>query len=221
MDDFETVIDPVDGTTWRVDGAFLSSNWTCIWDRGCEGILDRPAASLGQGCCSLGAELIDDDEAMRVGALAMTLEPDRFQHHDAAEAGGVFADDQRRHTRVVDGACIFLNRPGFEGGHGCALHLGATDDGDSPIDWKPTVCWQVPLRVDDHGDGTKTLRPWLRSDIGATDDDMAWCCTARDETSLASAYVGSAPVADSLSDELRGIVGPEVAVELQRRFGGG
>ena len=28
-----------------------------------------------------------------------------------------------RKTRIVDGACIFLNRPGFPGGRGCALVL--------------------------------------------------------------------------------------------------
>jgi len=39
--------------------------------------------------------------------------------------GGVFADATRSNTRVIDKTCIFLNRPGFEGGAGCALHLAA------------------------------------------------------------------------------------------------
>ena len=48
--------DIVDGAvTWRFDDAFLTSNWTCIWGRGCLGILDEPAPELGQGCCSVGA----------------------------------------------------------------------------------------------------------------------------------------------------------------------
>ena len=51
-----------------------------------------------------------------------------------------------RNTRVVDGACIFLNRTGFAGGAGCALHLAAFDAGESPIDFKPSVCWQLPIR---------------------------------------------------------------------------
>ena len=42
---------------WSFDADFLRSNWQCIWGRGCQGILDHPAEHLGQGCCSVGAEL--------------------------------------------------------------------------------------------------------------------------------------------------------------------
>src|SRR3954470_2505151 len=100
----------VDGqTTWRFDKSFLASNWTCIWGRGCLGILAEPAESLGQGCCSIGADLDGEDEARLISALAATLDPDRFQHHASAESGGVFGNQERNTTRVVDGACIFLN----------------------------------------------------------------------------------------------------------------
>ena len=52
----------VDGdVTWVFDRTFLASNWTCIWGRGCKGILDVPAEELNQGCCSIGAELADDE----------------------------------------------------------------------------------------------------------------------------------------------------------------
>ena len=54
-------------------------------------------------------------------ALAATLDPARFERHSEACAHGIFSDGARNHTRVVDGACIFLNRPGFAGGSGCAL----------------------------------------------------------------------------------------------------
>ena len=120
MSDAEFV-DPVDGTRWLVDLDFLASNWTCIWGRGCEGILDHPAAELGQGCCSVGAELLDEDEARTIEALGLTLDPRRFQHHREATAAGA-RGPARRSTRVVDGACVFLNRPGFPGGEGCALY---------------------------------------------------------------------------------------------------
>ena len=216
---FDEVIDPVDGTRWVVDTAFLSSNWTCIWDRGCEGIEASVNAVGGLGCCSVGAELLDDDEAMRIAALAATLDPARFEHHETA-ATSVFRDDSRRHTRVVEGACVFLNRPGFSGGHGCALHHSAVAAGESPIDWKPTVCWQVPLRVDDEVDAQgdyKVLRSWVRADLGADASTMAWCCTER-RAGATSAYVGDEPVATSLFDELSATVGPEVAVELRRRY---
>jgi len=204
-------------TTWRFDRSFLASNWTCIWGRGCLGILPEPAPHLGHGCCSLGADLDGDDEARRIAALAATLSPDGFEHHGDAVAGGVFADATRSSTRVVDGACIFLNRPDFGGGAGCALHLAALDAGESPLDWKPSVCWQLPVKVSWEAghDGTEvaTVRGWRREDWGAEGETMAWCCTEG-----ALAYVGDRPVIESMATELEAIVGTEVFVELRRRL---
>ena len=143
-----------------------------------------------------------------ISALAVTLDPDRFERHAEASEDGIFRDGARTHTRVVDGACIFLNRPGFVGGAGCALDLAAIDAGESPIDWKPSVCWQLPIKVDWEAgaDGTEvaTVRRWTRRDWGAEGETMAWCCT---EGSLA--YVGEHQVIDSLGAELEAIVGTE------------
>ena len=205
-------------TTWRFDTSFLTSNWSCLWGRGCHGILPYSAAELGQGCCSIGAELDGVDEARLIGALADTLEPSRFEYHATAAEGGVFGDATRSSTRVVDGACIFLNRPGFRGGAGCALHLAALDSGESPIDSKPSVCWQLPIKVDwepgDDGTEIATVRGWTRRDWGAEGDTMAWCCTEGTQ-----AYVGDRPVVESMGEELNAIVGSAVYVELRRRLG--
>ena len=200
-----------------VDGSFLASSWQCIWGKGCLGILDEPAEALGQGCCSVGAHIDGEDEARTTATLAGLLEPDRFQFHAEAASGGVFSDETATNTRVVDDACIFLNRPGFAGGEGCALHLGALADGESPIDWKPSVCWQLPVRVDWEpiagGRERATVRRWSRADWGDEGDDMAWCCTEGER-----AYVADRPVIDSLADELAGIMGREVVVELRSRI---
>jgi hypothetical protein len=202
---------------WRFDTAFLRSKWTCIWGRGCLGILPEPSPELGQGCCSVGAEFEDEDEARLIGALGATLDPLRFQYHAEAQAGGVFNDVSRTGTRVIDGACIFLNRPGFSGGAGCALHLAALDGGERPQDWKPAVCWQLPIKVDwevvDGGSEVANVRRWTRGDWGAEGGTMAWCCTEGDR-----AYVGERPVIESLAQELEGTVGTEVFVELRRRL---
>jgi hypothetical protein len=204
-------------TIWRFDRAFLSSNWTCIWGRGCLGIGAEPAEHLGLGCCSIGADLGDEDEARMISALAATLDPNLFERHAEANAGGIFGDDDRTHTRVVDGACIFLNRPGFSGGAGCALHLAAIDAGESPIHWKPSVCWQLPIKVDwEAGEDDvelATVRGWTRHDWGAEGTTMAWCCTEDSR-----AYVGDRPVIDSLGPELESIVGTKVYIELRRRI---
>jgi hypothetical protein len=203
---------------WRIEREFVASSWTCLWGRGCLGILDDPAEELGQGCCSVGAHLDGDDEARTVATLASMLDPARFQFHAEALEGGVFSDATATNTRVVDGACVFLNRPGFAGGEGCALHLGALDDGEAPMDWKPSVCWQLPLRVDweDLGGGREraTLRRWSRADWGPEGETMHWCCTEGER-----AYVGDEAVVDSLAAEIEGVVGTEVYVELRRRLG--
>jgi hypothetical protein len=216
-DDVEEIADG--STLWRFDRSFLASRWTCIWGRGCLGILDHPAEHLGQGCCSVGAELGDEDEARLLSALAACLEPVRFQHHAEASGGGIFRDERRDATRVVDGACIFLNRPGFAGGAGCALHLAALDAGEPPREWKPGVCWQLPVRVDwEERDGGEvaTVRPWSRADWGDEGETMAWCCTEGDR-----AYVGDRPLVESLGDDLDALVGVPVAVELRRRLRSG
>jgi hypothetical protein len=204
-------------TVWRFDRDFLTSNWSCIWGRGCLGIASEPAPHLGLGCCSIGADLGDEDEARMIAALAATLDPGLFERHGEAAEGGIFSDGRRIHTRVTDGACIFLNRPGFPGGAGCALHLAAIEAGDPPTEWKPSVCWQLPIKVDwePGADETEvaTVRRWTRRDWGAEGETMAWCCT---EGSLA--FGGDQPVIDSLGSELEAIVGTEVHLELRRRL---
>lgn len=203
-------------TVWRFERSFLTSNWTCIWGRGCLGILPASTEHLGHGCCSFGAEMTDEDEARLISAMAAMVEPDRFEHHAEARASGVFSDDTRTNTRVVDGACIFLNRQGFEGGAGCALHLAALDADEPAHDWKPSVCWQLPLKVDweptPDGRETATVRRWARRDWGEDGSTMKWCCTEGER-----AYVGDRPVIESLAGELEELVGSTVFVELRRR----
>ncbi len=152
-----------------------------------------------------------------ISALAATLPPERFEQHGEATAAGVFRDADRLHTRVVDGACIFLNRPGFAGGAGCALHLAAINAAESPVEWKPSVCWQLPIRVDwesaEDGVEVATVRRWTRQDWGEQGEAMAWCCTEEPQ-----AYVGERRVIDSLGDELEELVGSAVYVELRRRL---
>lgn len=222
-------------TLWRFERAFLESNWSCLFGRGCKGILAHDATDLNQGCCSLGAHFGDgpagEGEAMNVDAYASMLTPEQFQYHDVAnrtaddiggpggEAHGIFGDRERTHTRVVDGACIFLNRPGFAGGEGCALHIAALAVDESPTEWKPSVCWQLPLRVDwtelDDDTEMATVRRWTRTDWGDHGRTMAWCCTERADGG--EAYSGDDQVIDSMADSLSALAGDEVYVELRRR----
>ncbi len=194
--------------TWVFDATFLLSPWTCIYGHGCEGVLTGPAADLEQGCCSYGAHLVDGDDEKSVLAAAERLTDAQWQfRREAGRRGGPLkAGDAKGQgdggmTRMVDGACIFLNRPGFAGGAGCALHRGALDAGERPLDWKPDVCWQLPLRLvdstDDSGQVISTLREWKRRDWGAGGHEFHWWCT-----DAADAFVGREPVYVALRDEV-------------------
>ena len=212
-------------TTWRFERDFMVSNWTCLFGNGCKGILADEAEELKQGCCSLGAHFGDgepgQEEARQLSAYVPLLSAEQWQYHGIDT---VYGDAERTHTRVVDGACVFLNRPGFAGGEGCALHIAAVEADESPTEWKPSVCWQLPLRVDwaltDESDPASreiaTVRRWSRADWGDHGTKMAWCCTERSDGG--EAYTGDAAVIDSLADELSVLAGDAVYVELRRRL---
>ena len=71
------------------------------------------------------------------------------------------------HTRIYRGACIFHNRPDHPAGPGCALHLAALRRGEDPMDWKPRICWQVPLFFDsDPATKTTKVRACRTADWG-------------------------------------------------------
>ena len=204
-------------TIWRFDRSFLTSNWICIWGKGCKGINATADTTLGHGCCSLGAELDGIDEARDLSAAAATIPQHLFQFHAEAASGGVFSDDKYSATRVIDGACIFHNRTGFAGGEGCALHLASDHFDESPTEWKPSVCWQLPVKVDwemrDDNVEVATVRGWTRADWGDHGAKMEWCCTEG-----ADAYVGESTVVESLRDEITQMVGNAVYVQLRKRL---
>lgn len=213
------------GDGWVFDADFLRSEWKCIWDSGCAGIGDRADPESQLGCCSVGAQMLDEDEAMRVAALGASLNPSIAQFAAELAEGGALREtgsvDVPWATRVVDGACIFLNRPGYSGGAGCALHLAALSEGEEAIDWKPSICWQLPIKIetveDTNGASKRRLRRWLRSDWGVEGEDMAYCCTERDST-VANAYVADSLVIESLSTELEALLGHDLYSQLRDRL---
>lgn len=192
----------------RVDLTWLTSRWTCIFGRGCPGIYaDRPH----DGCCTLGAHYSDPDDRDRVERLAEELTDELWQHRSAGVRNGVTADgDGDPCTRLVDGACIFLNRPTFPGGPGCALHALALAGGSSPVDTKPDVCWQLPLRrsYEDvvRADGTPVqvvvIGEYDRRGWGPGGHELDWFCS-----SARSAHTGADPLYVSCRDELVALMG--------------
>ncbi|MGZ6733894.1 MAG: hypothetical protein ACXVDH_04555, partial [Nocardioides sp.] len=135
----------------RCDLTWLTSSYTCIFGSGCAGIY---ASAPDVGCCTLGAHFADADDEKRVAGFVEQLTSEVWQHRPARtvkERDWIETDDDgERKTRTieVDGqqACVFHNRVGFAGGTGCALHILALQQGRNPLETKPDVCWQLPLR---------------------------------------------------------------------------
>ncbi len=206
--------DDEEDRTWVFDVTFLESAWTCIFGRGCQGVLTGPAPELVQGCCSYGAHFTGAEDVARVEAAAATLSADQWQFRRQGRSRGVHRTTAEGETitRLVQGACVFLNRPGFEGGPGCALHRAALERGERPMDLKPDVCWQLPLRREDHVDGdhvTTTVSEWRRRNWGAGGAEFHWWCTEAPE-----AFVDSDPVYLTMADELTGLVGEAMYARL-------
>ena len=188
--------DPDEERTWIFDVTFLSSSWHCIYGNGCPGIDEDPAPELALGCCSHGAHISDPEDMERVKKHVAKLTPDQWQFESLVKkpADWFNSDKQgERITRLIDGACIFLNRPGFPGGPGCALHRAALDAGEQPLDWKPEVCWQVPVRREDHeqpdGHVVSMIGQWDRKHWGEGGHDFGWWCTEEPQ-----AFTSSIPV---------------------------
>ena len=206
--------------TWVFDVTFLLSSWTCIFGRGCQGVLTGPAPEQSQGCCSYGAHFSDEADAARVEAAAAVLTAEQWQFRTQGLRRGVTKLNRsgERVTRLVDDACIFLNRPGFSRGPGCALHVAAVDQRRQPLELKPNVCWQLPLRREDTDDGnghvTSTVGQWDRRHWGQGGAEFHWWCTEAPE-----AFVGHEPVYLALREELVALVGDPVYQRLVAYLG--
>jgi hypothetical protein len=209
-------LDPEDDEqTFRCDLTWLTSSWTCIFGRGCQGIYaERP----DDGCCTLGAHFADEDDEERVAGYVDQLTDLDWQHRKAGRKRWVETDDEgARKTRVKDGACIFLNRPGFAGGAGCALHALAIRTDVHFVQTKPDVCWQLPIRrtyrtverPDDTSYLEVSIGEYERSGWGPGGHDLDWYCSSNTE-----AHVGVEPVYVSSRAELVELMGAPAYDEL-------
>ena len=97
---------------------------------------------------------------------------------------------------LVDDACIFLNRPGFAGGVGCALHIAATRRGRASARLEARTCagscrCGSSTRPTTTATSPRRLREWKRRDWGEGGAEFHWWCTESPE-----AFVGTTPVYD-------------------------
>jgi hypothetical protein len=201
---FVEFVNPADDTeVMRCDLTWLTSSYMCIFGQGCQGIY---ADAPDTGCCTLGAHFADADDEERVKTFVDQLDKTQWQFHpgrpvkrkDWIETD----DDGERKTRTVtvDGqqACVFHNRADFapptgQGGAGCALHGLALQQGRNPLETKPDVCWQLPIRRRfrnvERQDGSTytevTITEYDRVGWGPGGHDLDWYCSGNTEAHVA------------------------------------
>ncbi|MBS4752027.1 hypothetical protein KG112_04300 [Nocardioides sp. zg-ZUI104] len=216
---------PADETeVLRCDLTWLTSSYTCIFGGGCAGIYaDAPDV----GCCTLGAHFADRDDEERVATFVDQLTPELWQFHPGRPVRrkdwvGKDDDGERKtRTHIVAGqqACVFANREDFApaggsdggaGGAGCALHSLALALGRNPLETKPDVCWQLPIRRTfrdvERMDGTSytevTITEYDRRGWGSGGHDLDWYCSGNTE-----AHVAMEPLYVTNEPELVALIG--------------
>ena len=201
--------DPADpDQVFRCDLTWLTSSYTCIFGQGCHGIYKT---SPDTGCCTLGAHFSDKDDEKRVASYVAQLDADTWQFRPEGKVrrrDWVETDDEgarKTLTVEVDGqeACIFHNRTDFPLGAGCALHALAIQQDRHPLETKPDVCWQLPIRRSfrdvQRPDGTSytevAISEYDRRGWGPGGHDLDWYCSGNTEAHNAPEplYVTSAP----------------------------
>ncbi len=225
---FVEFVNPADETeVMRCDLTWLTSSFTCIFGQGCHGIF---ADSPDTGCCTLGAHFSDKDDEVRVASYVDQLTPEQWQFHPRRPDGSVKKkdwvekdEDGDRKTKAieVDGqrGCVFHNRADFPTGAGCALHGLALEQGRNPLETKPDVCWQLPIRrlyrEVERQDGSTytevTITEYDRRGWGAGGHDLDWYCSGNTE-----AHVAIEPVYVTNEPELVALMGRAAYDELAR-----
>jgi hypothetical protein len=219
-------VDPADDSqVMRCDLTWLTSSYMCIFGQGCPGIYKE---SPDTGCCTLGAHFADKDDEKRVASYVAQLDAEQWQFRPDSgkvrKSDWIETDDEgERKTRTieVDGqsACIFHNRADFHSGAGCALHGLALAQGRDPLETKPDVCWQLPIRRTfrevERQDGTAytevCIGEYDRRGWGPGGHDLDWYCSGNTE-----AHVAAEPVFVTHAAELTELMGEAAYAELVR-----
>ena len=212
----------------KCDLTWLTSSYQCIFGNGCAGIYkDSPDV----GCCTLGAHFADEEDEKRVatyvGMLDETLWQFRPRTKDASAgrsrrrtgSRSTRTASARRSRSIYDGqtACVFHNREDFHLGAGCALHALAYVLEKNPLETKPDVCWQLPLRrtfrTVKRPDGTEytevSIGEYDRRGWGPGGHDLDWYCTGNTE-----AHNAPEPLYVTSAAELTALMGEAAYAEL-------
>ena len=181
---------------FKCDLTWLTSNWNCIFGRGCKGI-DKEFPN--HGCCSDGAYYYSEEDEERTLSAASRLTPEIWDNYDAAHQGKKLTIteiglDKDRKTKRINKTCIFFNES--KEFFGCALHHLAEREGIHYAETKPDICWQLPLRrsweTRETGDkkyDVVVIGEYTREAWGEGGADLDWYCTSNTEAHNAATPV--------------------------------
>ena len=196
---------------FKCDLTWLTSNWNCIFGRGCKGI-DKEFPN--HGCCSDGAYYYSEEDEARTLKAASRLTPELWDNYDVAHQGKklVITEiglDKDRKTKRINKTCIFFNES--KEFFGCALHHLAEREGIHYAETKPDICWQLPLRrsweTRETGDkkyDVVVIGEYTREAWGEGGADLDWYCTSNTE-----AHNAATPIYLSHKTELVKMMNPD------------
>ena len=172
------------------DMTWLLSRWTCVFGTpACQGTVEGTTRRRMLFARRVHVRQRRHRRAWTTRSRLLTDEDWQFREKGLGKKGYLemdeYDDKPNLRTRKYKGACIFLNRPGFPGGIGCALHSKALKLGVEPLTMKPDVCWQLPIRRTQEWvtrpDGTEILKTTIteydRRGWGEGGADLHWYCT--------------------------------------------
>ncbi len=217
-----------------LDVLALTSNYQCIYGRGCQGVTHLrgegpgrhlPADPSVAGCCRVGPtfrsrtdEVAEGDETtvdspLRIRPFVEALTPEDAQHHDLIATGAWYdqEDDGSARGALVEGNCIFLNTEMANGRTGCSLYHLADRLGLDPKDTRPAVCHSSPAAAFTMADDTDTVSGGFRLLVTLQPpwtgwfSPEGWFCT-----SDPAAYSATEPVFRRMASEYASLLGDDV-----------
>ena len=135
------------------DVTFLTSPWTCIFGRGCPGIAHR--ARRPSSSRAAAATAPTSPTRPTASGSAKRGRAARARRVAVPRRGRGRSAGRSTRTTTASGSPASSTAPASSStgpasppAPGCALHQAAVARGERFIDWKPDVCWQLPLRLE-------------------------------------------------------------------------
>ena len=192
--------DPGDADqVFRCDLTWLTSRYHCIFGQGCKGIYaDAPDTGLlhpgralrRQGRRAAGRGL---RRAARPDAVAVPAGAARSAR-TTGSTGTTRATARRgSSSTTASRRASSTTATDFATGAGCALHSLALRQGRNPLETKPDVCWQLPIRrtfrtverQDDTSYTEVSIGEYDRRGWGPGGHDLDWYCSGNTEAHTA------------------------------------